>query len=167
MTRTTTNRPRFALGARTHKILLTAHIAAAVGLLGDSAGFLAVAIRADSTGDPGFAASLYRLLEMFAMVFGIPLSFIALLLGLALGWGTAWGVFRYPWTMLKLALIVSVILVGALAISPALDAAQAGTGGHTALILASAWDVLALLTATALAVFKPRRLPIPRAVHER
>jgi hypothetical protein len=167
MTHTAPARPRFALSARTRKLLLTAHIAAAVGLLGDSAGFLAVAIRADATQDPGFAASLYRLLEMFAMVFGIPLSFLALLLGLALGWGTTWGVFRYPWTMLKLALIVSVILVGAFAISPALDAAQAGTGGHTALILASAWDVLALLTATALAVFKPRRLPVLRTIRER
>jgi hypothetical protein len=40
---------------------------------------------------------------MFSLVFGIPLSFGALLTGLALGLGTRWGVFTYPWVVGKLA----------------------------------------------------------------
>jgi hypothetical protein len=31
------------------------------------------------------------------LVFGIPLSFGALITGVLLGLGTKWGVFRYPW----------------------------------------------------------------------
>jgi hypothetical protein len=136
--------------------LLTGHIVASVGLLGDSAGFLAVAVRAATTNDPALAASSYELLEMFSIVFGIPLSMITLATGLALGWGTKWGVLRHWWVTAKLGLVVSVILVGALVIGPSLTLMQDGTGGReTTLILAPAWQVLALLVATGLSVFKP------------
>ena len=83
-----------------------------VGLLGDSAGFLAVAIRAARTDDPVLAIELVKVLNMFSLVFGIPLSVGAILSGLALGLGSKWGVFRYPWVAAKLALIVSVMIVG-------------------------------------------------------
>lgn len=43
---------RRGLPRRARQALLTAHIVLSVGLLGDSAGFLAVAIRAASSGDP-------------------------------------------------------------------------------------------------------------------
>jgi hypothetical protein len=39
-------------------------------LLGDSAGFMAVSIRASGTDDPALADSSYELLEMFSIVFG-------------------------------------------------------------------------------------------------
>jgi len=100
------------------RALLTAHVVASVALLGDSAGFLAVAIRAATTGDPGLAAAAYDLLDMFSLVFGIPLSFAALLTGLALTRVTKWGVRRHRWVTTKLLLIVSVILVGAFVIGP-------------------------------------------------
>ena len=136
--------------------VLTAHIVAAVGLLGDSAGFLAVAVRAATTDDPALAAASYELLEMFSIVFGIPLSMITLGTGLALGFGTKWGVLRYPWVTAKLLLVVSVILVGALVIGPSLALMQDGSGGReTTLILAAGWQVLALMLATGLSVFKP------------
>ena len=53
------------------------------------------------------------------MVFGIPLNFAALLTGMALGVGTRWGVFRYPWVVTKLVLIVTVMLVGGFVLGPA------------------------------------------------
>ena len=62
---------------------------------------------------------MVKVLKMFARTFGVPLSFGALLSGLTLGLGTRRGVFRYPWVITKLLLIVSVILVGALIIGPA------------------------------------------------
>jgi hypothetical protein len=126
-----------------------------VGLLGDSAGFLAVAIRAAMTDDPSAVVELTRVLQMFAFVFGIPLSVGALLTGLALGLGTRWGVFRYPWVLAKLALVVSVMAVGALAINPALALTLAGGNDTPRLIAAAAYDVLALSVATTLSVFKP------------
>src|SRR5690348_17330424 len=92
-----------------------------VGLLGDSAGFLAVALRAATTSDPAAARELINVLKMFSVVFGIPLSFGALITGVALGLGTRWGVFRYPWVTAKLVLIVSVMAVGGFVIGPALS----------------------------------------------
>jgi hypothetical protein len=140
---------------RLRQAVLTAHIVISVGLLGDSAGFLAVAIRAATTDDPSAIVELTRVLQMFAFVFGIPLSVGALVTGLALGLGTRWGVFRYPWVVAKLALIISVMAVGALAINPALAMTFAGGDGTPRLIAAAAYDVLALSLATALSVFKP------------
>jgi hypothetical protein len=140
---------------RVRHAVLTAHIAMSVGLLGDSAGFLAVAIRAARVDDPAAIVELTRVLGMLAVVFGIPLSFGALLSGLALGLGTRWGVFRYPWVVTKQALIVSVMAVGALVINPALTANLEGGDGTPRLIAAAAYDVIALSLATALSVFKP------------
>jgi len=137
----------------TRNALLTVHIVVSVALLGDSAGFLAVAIRRATSDDPAFVRSAHDLLGTFALFFGIPLSFLALLTGIALGLGTPWGVFRYPWVITKLALIVTVIVVGATLLRPALDGS---TAGHDAtLVIGSAYDVAALTAATALSVFKP------------
>jgi len=65
-----TNSRRFP--QRLRHAVLTAHIAMSVGLLGDSAGFLAVAIKAARSGDPRVMQDLGSVLNMFGMVFGIP-----------------------------------------------------------------------------------------------
>jgi predicted integral membrane protein DUF2269 len=138
--------------------VLTAHIIASVGLLGDVAAVLAVNARAATTTDAGFASVSYELLQMFSMVFGIPLSFAALISGLTLGLGSKWGVLRHAWVTAKLMLLLSVILVGALVIGPATNEMRDGNGDAEAvLIAAAAWDVLALTVATALSVYKPGR----------
>jgi hypothetical protein len=142
------------LGAR--HALLTAHIVLSVGLLGDSAGYLAVAIRMATIDDPALVHDTLKTLNMFSLVFGIPLSFGALLTGLALGLGTRWGVFRYPWVVAKLVLIVTVLLVGGLVIAPASSQMLDGDADTTArLIAAAGYDVAALTLATGLGVFKP------------
>lgn len=144
---------RFSWSPRTRNTVLTAHIVIAVGLLGDSAGFLAVAIRR-STEHGAAREATNDVLNMFAVVFGIPLSFLALLTGLALGVGSRWGVFRSPWVVAKLLLIVSVILVGAFVLSGSLDDSASSSAP---LIAGSAYDVVALTVATGLGVFKPGR----------
>jgi len=138
------------------KLVLTVHIIVSVGLLGDSAGYLAVAIRGAAAADPTVAHASFEMLRMFAFVFGIPLSFAALLTGLLLGLGTGWGVFRYPWVTTKLLLILSVIAVGALVLDSGMSAMLTGSGGAEGqLIAGAAYDVIALVVATVLAVFKP------------
>ena len=75
-----------------------------------------------------------------------------------LGLGGKWGVFRYPWVTIKLALIASVILVGSLVLGPGVDALREGDTGAEARVLAgAARDVVALLAATPLSVYKPGR----------
>jgi len=146
------------------RAVLTAHIVVSVGLLGDCAGILAINVRAAVTDDPALAAASYELLEMFTIVFGIPLSLASLASGLALGFGTKWGVLRHRWVVVKLLLILSVILVGAFVIGPGVAAMREGRGGaETMLILACAYDVVALTLATGLSVYKPRRFILTRS----
>jgi hypothetical protein len=153
-----TRASRAFLSHRARLALLTAHIIISVGLLGDSAGFLAVAVRVSMTDDPRSVTEMVSLLNMFSLVFGIPLSIGAIVTGVALGLGTRWGVFRYPWVVAKLLLIVSVMFVGGTFIGPAEAALRDGIddgGASYQLIGAAAYDVLALALATGLGVFKP------------
>ena len=154
---------RLSPGAR--RATLAAHIVLSVGLLGEVSAFLAIAARAAGTRDASLAAAAYDLLAMFQILFGIPLSFLALLTGLRLGLGTKWGVLRYPWVTIKLLLPVSVILVGALLLGPSVDAIRGGDDGVEGRIVAgAAWDVVALTTGAVLSVYKPGRARRPRRV---
>jgi predicted integral membrane protein DUF2269 len=147
---------RWLLPLRARHALLTVHIMTAVGLLGDSAGFLAVALRISATSDPTARVELVQVLNMFSVVFGIPLSFAALLSGVALGFTSRWGVFRYPWVTAKLVLILSVMAVGGIFIGPAMtEMLNGGSDASGQLIAAASYDVAALATATGLSVFKP------------
>lgn len=149
---------RFRLGPTARRMLLTVHIVTAVGLLGSVAGVLAINIRAAGTSDIELAAASYDLLAMFTVLFGIPLSLLALASGVVLGLSSKWGVLRHGWVAAKLGLLIGVILVGALVLGPGTDAMRTGDGGAEArLIAGSAYDVVALLLAAGLSVFKPRR----------
>jgi hypothetical protein len=109
------------------------------------------------------------MLDMFSVVFGIPLSFAALLTGITLGVGSKrGGVFRYPWVMAKLLLIVSVLAVGAFVLRGGMDAMlTGGGGGEVRLVAGAAYDVLALAVATGLAVYKPGRPRSRKAAADR
>jgi hypothetical protein len=147
---------RRGLSRRTRNAVLVLHIAASVAILGDSAAFLAIALRA-RTQSAADAHASYEILGMLSLAFGIPMSFVALGTGVILGLGTRWGVFRYPWVIAKLALLISVMAVGGFVLGPAEDAALDGTGGTGMLVAGATWDILALLTAITLSVFKPGR----------
>jgi hypothetical protein len=136
--------------------VLTVHIAGSVAILGDSVAFLGITLWARSQ-QPAEAHAAYEILGMLSLVFGIPLSFVALITGIILGLGTRWGVFRYPWVITKLALILSVMVVGGVILAPAEEAALDDTGGTGMLIAGACWDIAALATAIGLSVFKPGR----------
>lgn len=146
-------RPRLSLSPPARRAVLTAHILLSVGLLGDCAALLATAIRAATTDDPQLAAAAYELMGMFSLIFGIPLTLGSLATGLTLGLSSRWGVLRHGWVTAKLLVILSVLLVGALVIGPSEAAMVEGDGGReTVLIVAAAYDVLALGLATGLSV---------------
>ena len=149
---------RRPLSPPVRRAVLTTHIVASVGLLGSCAWLLAISIRAATTSDPELARSAYELMTMFAAIFGIPLSLASLATGVVLGLGTKWGVLRHGWVTVKLGLILSVIVVGAVVMGPSEAALAEGRGGReTILIAGAAYQVLALCLATGLSVFKPRR----------
>lgn len=137
---------------------LTAHIVSSVGLLGASSALLMLAVTGATTSDPQLADSAYELVSRLGFVFGIPLSFSALLTGIALGLGTKWGVLRHPWVITKLVLLVTTILSGALFVGRLSEQLAGGeAGAETQLVVAASYNVVALLTSTVLSVFKPGR----------
>ena len=140
---------------RARKPITTMHIVCSVGLLGATCSSLLLALVAATADDPQLAHSAYRLMSTQSLVFGIPLSFLSLFSGIALGLGTKWGVLRYRWTAAKLGLIVLVIFNGALGIGPTTEARIDGDGSAWALVAIVSASVLMLLTAVALSVFRP------------
>jgi hypothetical protein len=138
------------------RAILTTHIIVSVGLLGDTAGFLAVAIRVATTANAARVAAFTEVLAMFGAVFGIPLSVAGLLTGLTLGLGSRWGVFRSRWVTAKLLLLLSVMLVGTFVIAPAEMAVRDGNAdARYWFVAAGVYDLLALITAACLSVYKP------------
>lgn len=131
------------------KPLLLAHVIASVGLLGATSSSLLLALVAGGDRD------VYELISLQSAVFGIPLSFIALFTGIALGAATKWGTLRYWWTALKLALLVGVILNGALMIGPTTARLIDGEGSGTTLVAAALASVLMLASSVGLSVYKP------------
>jgi uncharacterized membrane protein len=155
---TTIQAKPWRLTSRARRTLVTLHIVSGVGLLGATSATLLLAINGAATDEVAFADSIYRLMSLNSAVFGIPLSMLSLLTGVLLGLGTHWRVLKHWWTTLKLALILGVILNGALVIGPTVtelrdDPMVASTQTRT--VIAAALSVLMLLTATSLSVFKP------------
>lgn len=124
----TASRARMRLCPRVRRALLTGHVIAGVGLLGSVAVVLAINVRAASTANADLAASSYELLAMLTLLFGIPLSVIALATGVMLGLSSYWGVVRHAWVATKLVLLIGVLLVGALVLGPGTDAMRHGDG---------------------------------------
>ena len=153
---------------RLRKFVLTAHITFAVGWFGAVAAFLALAIAGLTSQDALMVRAVYLAMELIARFVIVPLSFAPLLTGPVLSLGTPWGLFRHYWILAKLLItILSTIimqvhmqpislLAGAAAkptlFSPDLQRMQ------VQMVVASGAALLALLVATALAVYKPRGL---------
>lgn len=141
---------RRRLPRNAHLALVTTHIAVSVGLLGDSAGFLAVAVSRANSDDGAFRSASRSILGQFGSGFGIPLSLLARATGVALAVATRRNLLRVPWVTAKLALILSVIVVDATLISPVIrPGAVVDDGG---ILIGAVWDVVALMAAVVLAV---------------
>ena len=157
MHRRNERRPKhhLVIASRTRHALLTAHIIVSVALLGDLAGSLAVAVHASRDQRPFRGGPTGRRVEHVQRDVRDPLSFGALLSGVALGLGRMG---RAPLSVGggQLLLIASVMAVGGLVVGPAESRLLAGAQDATGrLIAAASYDVLALAVATGLSVFKP------------
>jgi hypothetical protein len=145
------------LSPRARKSLLTLHIGASVALIGSGAGITALSLIA--TREPAADARvIYETARTLVFTLGIPLSFISLLSGIALGLGTRWGVLRHRWTAAKLALQLAIIACGGLVIRPAMesliDGGTRGTAQWT-MVAGAAFNTACAVVAVGLAVFKP------------
>lgn len=148
------------------KFVRTAHVTFTVGWLGAVAAFLALAVAGLTSQDAQMVRATYPAMELITQFVIVPLSLVPLLLtGPILSLGTPWGLFRHYWIVVKLLInILStlILLVHMQPISYLSRAAAEGTlSSHDRavqlqLAVAAGAGLLALLVATALAVYKPR-----------
>jgi len=150
------------------KFVLTSHVASSVGWLGAVASFLALAVASLTRQDAHMVRSAYLAAELVTWWIIVPLAFASFLTGLVQGLGTSWGVFRHYWVLAKLLITVlaTILLlvhlrpIGHLARVVAETTLAEGelAGIRIQLVANSGAGLLALLVATALALYKPRGL---------
>ncbi|MCF6467942.1 hypothetical protein FAF44_05925 [Nonomuraea sp. MG754425] len=157
---------------RIRKTVLVVHVIAAVALLGEVWALVVLNTAATLAEEPELAHAAYRLMPFLVFAGGIPLSLTALATGVTLGLSSHWGVFRHSWVAAKLVLILGVICLGAFLFDPVgMAAATAGGRGvatdrQWGQVAVPAAQLVMLVTATALSVFKPRRrIPRTRGDH--
>ena len=144
---------------------LTAHVTASVGWVGALAVFLVHALASLISQDAQMvrAASLAMGLTDWFVI--LQLSLASFATGIVQALGTSWGLFRHYWILFKLLLtaVATIVLLLKLgSISSLTDLAAGMTlsstdlvGLRTSLMVHAAGGLLVLLTATALAIYKP------------
>ena len=148
---------------RLRRFFLTLHLVTSLGWLGAVVAFLALAAIGLTSVDENVVRGAYLVMAPAAWLVLVPLAHASLLSGIVVSVGTAWGLFRHQWVVLKLAItIVSTVILliymttfkqmAGVAADPAADLALVRNPspvvhGILALIL--------LVVATVLGVYKP------------
>jgi hypothetical protein len=155
---------------RLRSLVLTAHIASSVGLLGAVAAFLVLAIAGLTGQEAPMVRASYLAMAFITRFVVLPLCIAALLLGVAQSLVSPWGLFRHYWVLAKLLLtLVSTValLMHLRPIDYLADAALRTTlvdadlrGMRFQVVAASGAALLVLLVATALSVYKPRGMTL-------
>ena len=133
---------------------LTAHILTSVGWFGVALVVALGGLIGSLTTDPGLRRAIYRTLELGPWV-SIPLGLAAAATGVVLGLGTAHGVLRRWWVVVKIGISAAVVVTDALVVAH--FAHEAAVAGHAARPLRDGTiaHVVVLVIATVLSVFKP------------
>ncbi|MGW2649079.1 hypothetical protein ACWC2T_30205 [Streptomyces sp. NPDC001393] len=155
-----------AMTHRLRKLALTAHVTVSVGWVGAVAVFLALAITGLTSHDALLVRSVYAAMGTTGWFVIVPLCFASLATGVVSSLGTAWGLFRYYWVVVKLVITVLSTLVLLIHMGPIdrisrLAAAATWSGGEleglrVQLVVQSGAALVALVVVTALSVYKPQ-----------
>jgi hypothetical protein len=156
------------------KLALTAHVACSVGWLGAVIVFVVLAVVGLTSEDAQTVRSAYLVMEPAGWFVLVPLALASLLTGLVQAVGTTWGLFRHYWVLFKLLINVFATIVllmymqtlGSLANVAANPRADLDVVRSPSPLLHAGAALVLLLTATVLAVYKPRGLtPYGRRSH--
>jgi hypothetical protein len=143
-------------------LLVSLHVASAVGVLGADLVLLTFGLASLGGADPLTIYPAARLVGTFVVA---PLALLTLATGVLLGLLTRWGLFTYWWVTIKLAIVL--VLTGAVlfVLVPSLAATAAAVSGpepqvltagqRIPLVLAPAVASTLLVVALLLAIFKP------------
>jgi hypothetical protein len=147
------------------RFTLVVHIASAGSWLGIDVAMAVVIATAAFTPDHATRAASLRVLELITVWPLLGCGLVCLLSGLVLGWGSTWGVLRYRWVTVKLALNIVLTALVVVALRPEVthQAAQArrALAGETVtfdltnLIYPPTVSPTLLLVAMTLSVVKP------------
>ncbi len=162
------NRRFLATRPRLRKATLVLHIVSGVGWMGADIVLFILLITGLTTNDGALAAACYRAVAVFVPIAVPVLALGMLATGLLLGWGTKWGVLRYWWVVVKLALGTIMVILVFLSLLPGVNDLESADATLTADAvrdsLGSATDqmlyppivsFLMLATAAILSVYKP------------
>ena len=161
--RRTAERRSSASRAPWRMLIVVAHVAAAVSLLGADLTLLALNISAARGADP---RTVYPAARLIATWLAAPLAVVSLGTGLLQGLTTSWGLVRHSWVTVKLAITALLTVVLLLVLVPALGrVADLATGPTPQLISNAQRQRLAIAPTAAaalltlnivLAIYKPR-----------
>jgi len=161
-------RASWRLSPRLRKVTLLAHILSGVGWMGTDIALFLLLLTGLTTDDGQIAASCYIAVAVFVPVAIPVLSLGMLATGLLLGRGTKWGLLRYWWVVVKLAMGVILTVLVFIALIPGIndmprpdamtsaDAVRASLGSApTQLMFPPVVSFAMLGVASVLSVFKP------------
>lgn len=159
-----TTLPARTLSAHRRKLLLSVHVATTVSVLGTDLVLLTLGIASLGGADP---QTIYPAAHLVSAWLVAPLAVLSLGTGLLLGLLTSWGVFKYWWVLIKLAITAVLTVVVLLVLVPRLGMAAAAvtasasgplpTSTRVPLVVAPAIASTLLALNVVLAVFKPGR----------
>src|SRR5215831_12336906 len=154
--------PTSTLPAARRNLLLTVHVLVSAGVFGNDLVLRVLGASSVFGADP---RTVYPAAHLIAAVLVQPLALASLVTGVALGLLTPWGLLKYWWTALKLAITTALTGVVVLVLVPSLGAAadvaskapQTFTAAERVpLVLAPALASTLLALNVALAIYKPR-----------
>jgi hypothetical protein len=93
---------------RLSKLVLTSHVTLSVGWLGAVAVFLTLGIIGLTTLNNQLARSTYLAMELSTWYVILPFCLMFLLSGIVQALGTAWGLFKHYWILVKLFLTTGI-----------------------------------------------------------
>jgi uncharacterized membrane protein len=142
---------------------LTVHVVTAVGWFGAVLVFLVLGIIGLASSVDLTVRGVYTLMQPAAWAVLVPLAFASLVTGLAMSLGTTWGVFHHYWVLLKLLITVVATLILLVYMGTFREMARVAADASAPLglvrnpspVLHAVLAVIALVTATALAIYKP------------
>lgn len=156
------------LTPRARQLALTAHVTSSVGWTGAVLTFFALSVVGLTSADAEIVRAVYLIMDVLGWSVLVPFAFATLVTGLVQSLGSAWGLFRHYWVLAKLVITLfatGVLLLYLETLSVLGDAAAAPRAGHDMDALRSASPLLhalaaliLLVTATTLAIYKPRGL---------
>jgi hypothetical protein len=116
------------LGIRTRRAVLIAHIAAAGSWLGVDVTMAVLIVTAAASADPGTRAFSLQALEVVTVWPLLSCGLVCLASGIVLGWGSRWGLLRYWWVTVKLA--INLVLTALVLVSLRFEVAEQAAGAR-------------------------------------